>query len=180
MRLYQLKNDLLQAHQKSGEFFFFYDITGAKTGKLWTPQPNIIVGYDTGDFTQAACDALLGSTNEFVTATAFGSTAMGTDALGFILNCDGQLKSQAATTLTISGNSVTSCEVLFEVFPLIGTTQTTSIHTKAQTTVLPNSLAAPARLQVSSAGNVAGQIVISGLDAATAGLLVFKISPNMK
>lgn len=41
---------------------------------------------------QAKIDALLGSTNEVVTATAFEATAMAADnTLGFVLDCDGQI-----------------------------------------------------------------------------------------
>lgn len=171
-QVYQMWNDALGAHQKRN-FELFYIITGAKTGKFLAPGPQAIVGYDAGDFTQAACDALLGSSSEFVTATAFGSTAMGTDAFGWILNMGTGQSSGPQGQAAYS--SLGMCKIIANIG---GTVSTLLVQTT--TAALPNTLAAPARVQVGSSGNLAGQVVVSGLDAATAGFLKFEFSIPMK
>lgn len=167
MRFPVYKNSALAMHQVDAEIVLMYKITGAKTGS-WLPfAPQVLVGYDTGaPLAQADIDALLGSSNEFVAATAFGSTAMGTDALGIVLNCDGQVVYGDAGYARVEG--------------VLGSTSVNLGPVQVQTSALPNTLAAPIRCQVSSAGNLALQIVATGLDAATAGLLVVRIGVKLK
>lgn len=163
-KLYQLFNDSLASHQKVN-LALAYKITGAKTGAFLNPTPQCIVGYDAADFTQAACDALLGTTNEFITTTAFASVAMGTDAMGIIINLGAQAAVIADCFLEINAN-------------LAGTG--TADVVQGQTSALPNTLAAPARMQIGANGNVAIQFVKTGLDAAASGIIVFNLSLQMK
>ena len=161
---------VLDLHQPNEVLEVMYKITGAKTGEIIGPTGFSTIGYDTpGSATaalgQTTIDNLLSSTNEFVAATAFGATAMGTDAIGFVFNLGGQAKYTDEGYLEIIGN-------------LGGTSFSDCVQ--IQTTALANTLAAPARLQVSSAGNVAGQYVLTGLDAATAGILVFRLGLKYK
>lgn len=159
-----LRENALAGHQRA-VIDLHYLITGAKTGSWMSQLPEITSGYDapgsaTAALGQTTIDNLLGSTNEFVAGTAFGATAMGLDAFAFVLNLDGQAVYSNEATLRVTCN--------------IGGT-TTVDEVKAQITALPDTLAAPARMQVSSAGNVAVQFVKAGLDAATAGLIHFEL-----
>ncbi len=52
----------------------------------------VIMGDTANEFTQAAANALLGVPNDVITATVFGTTAMGTDSFGMIVACKGQLQ----------------------------------------------------------------------------------------
>lgn len=164
-KIYQLFEDKLASHQKV-EVSVAYVITGAKAGRFILPSPSAIVGYDTGDFSQAAIDALLGTTNEFISGTAFGATAMGTDALGLVLNLQGQ--------------SALTSECFSEASVSLGSAAAVEVACKDQTTALPNTLAAPMRVQVGANGNLAVQLVVSGLDAATSGLILFRFSIQPK
>lgn len=156
---YILANDALARHQKAS-IELIYDVTGAKTGKLAALPPQAIVGYDAADFTQGAIDALLGSTNEFL-ATAFGSTAMATDAIALVLNCGGQVAAVHGV----------------EILALAGTTQTQQVGLVA---AMADSSAAVARVAKSAQGNLALQCVVTDLDAATAGKLLIKILVDLK
>lgn len=155
-----LKNDALARHQKAA-IELIYDITAAKGGAFVAGRPQAIVGYDAGDFVQSAIDALLGSTNE-VLATAFGSTAMGTDALGIILNCDGQIAAVHSV----------------EIYAVAGTTKSSQLGLVAAPT--NGSLATVARVSCTSLGNIALQCVVTDLDASTAGKLVIRILADLK
>jgi hypothetical protein len=164
-KLYQLFEDKLASHQKV-DIEVAYVITGAKTGRFILPAPLAIVGYDTGDFSQAAIDALLGTTNEFIAATAFGATAMGTDALGLVLGLAGQAAVTAECFMHMSAN--------------IGGTAVAVPVVKGQVSALPNTLATSPRMQVGANGNLAIQAVITGLDAATSGMVTFRLSIQPK
>lgn len=162
-----LLQDLLASHQLDAYVELMYDITGAKTGKFVAIAPHALVGYDTGSpLDQASIDALLGSSNEFVAATAFGSTAMGTDALGIVLDMGGQVAFSSVGYACISGNLAG----VAIAHPLVA----------MQTSALPNTLPTSIRCQVSAAGNLALQIVVSGLDAATSGRLVIGLGVKLK
>lgn len=159
-----LKNDALARHQ----FYrlqFLFEVTGAKAARLITPIPEATFGFDTpGSATaalgQTTIDNLLGSTNEVLAATAFGSTALGTDAFGFVINCAGQVKSVKAATITSNvGSSGASV----------------SASCLGQTSALPNTLPALARVQKTTNGNLAGQFVLAGLDSATAGVILVTV-----
>lgn len=170
MRFPILTNGGLDQHQPSAVIEVMIKITAAKTAEVVGPVFGATFGFDapagaTSALGQTTIDTLLGSTNEFVAATAFGATAMGTDAFGFVFDLEGQAKYTDECYLEVVGN--------------VGGTAV-ALGVQGQTGALPNTLAAPARLQVSSAGNVAGQLVITGLDAATAGLLVFRLGLKLK
>lgn len=153
---YIFKNDALARHQKASIDL----VVDTKGLKFVGAQAQAIIGASATPFTQTAIDALLGSTNEFLSAS-FGSTGMGLDALALVLNCDGQIKSVAAV----------------EVLSLSDSTAQSQLGGAA---AIANTLAAVPRVEVSSLGNVAVQCVITGLDAATTGLAVIRIHCELK
>jgi hypothetical protein len=153
---YIYKNDALARHQKASIDL----VLDTKGLKFVGAQPQNIIGIAATPFTQTAIDALLGSTNEFLSAS-FGATGMGIDALAFIINCDGQIKSVAAV----------------ELLSLSDTTEEQQLGGSA---AIANTLAAVPRVECSSLGNVAVQCVITGLDAATTGLAVIRIHCELK
>lgn len=159
-----LKNEAAAGHQFR-RLQFLWEITGAKAASIVNPKFDATFGFDapgsaTAALGQTTIDNLLGSTNEVVAATAFGSTAMGTDAFGFVIDMDGQIKSVKAATITsnvgASGATVTAvCE--------------------GQTSALPNTLPALARVQKTTGGNLAGQFVLANLDSATDGIVILEV-----
>jgi len=157
-----LVNDSLARHQKAS-IELIYNITGAKAGKFAVLAPQALVVYDavtTATF-QAQIDALLGSVNEF-DAADFTSTAMGTDALGIVLDCGGQIAAVHSV----------------EIQSLADTAQASQLGSVAALTNA--SLAAIARIEKSALGNLGLQLVVTGLDAAVAGQLVIKILVDLK
>jgi len=158
---YIFKNDALARHQKA-YIDLVYIVTGAKAGKFATLPPRALLAYDNGSApSQADVDALLGSSSEFAVGTVYGSTALGTDALAFILDCEQQIASAAA----------------IEVKAVLGTTQSDQVGAPL---ALANTLPDNPRVQVSSLGNIGVQLVISGLDAATSGLVLIRIHCDLK
>jgi hypothetical protein len=162
---YILANDSLARHQKAS-IDLIYNITGAKAGKFVALPPQALVAYDASVITQAAIDALLGSVLEF-DAADFTSTAMGTDALGLVLDCGGQIAAVHGIkihALTDDGaGAVAQATQLGKVAPLVNT-----------------SLAAIARVEKSALGNLGVQMVVTGLDAATSGQLQISILVDLK
>ena len=75
-----------------------FAITGAVTV---SPRPiddaSALVGFAAGAFTQALIDAHLGTSSEF-TAAQFDATSMGNDAMGVILDMDGQCEELFSVT----------------------------------------------------------------------------------
>ena len=137
--------DVIQKKQVACVEFFLLDT--AKTITYTQQQMGIpwIVGHDAGDFTQAASDALIGTNDISNVTTAFGSTAMGTDALGFIINLGGQAAALEAIIVTAYLSAV--------------------VVAYAPPTTVGNTLANQAA--VTTAGNVYGHVVLTGLDAGT-------------
>ena len=119
------------------------------TGQLGYP---VFVGKDAGDFTQALIDTFLGSTSEFAVTTAFGSTAMGTDTIGFVLNLKGQAKSACWVAGMWSG--VATDPGSMAIGPGKGTV----------TTVLADTLVTTCA--VTTLGNIYGRITLEGYDGA--------------
>lgn len=157
---YILANDSLARHQKAS-IELIYNITGAKAGKFAALAPQALVAYDTAVITQPTINALLGSVNELL-ASVFTSTAMGTDALGLVLDCNGQIAAVHSV----------------EIQSLADTAQASQLGSVA---ALSNaSLAAVARVEKTSLGNLGLQLVVTGLDAAVAGQLVIKILVDLK
>jgi len=153
---YIFKNDSLGRHQLA----YIDLLVDAKGLKFIGAQAQAIIGVAATPFTQAAINALLESTNEFLTAD-FGSTAMGTDAIALILNCDGQIAKVHAV----------------EIISAVDTTQQAQIGAAA---AMANTLPGNPRVAVSSLGNVAVQAVITGLDAAAAGIAAIRIHCELK
>jgi hypothetical protein len=112
----------------------------------------VFMGKDEGTFTQAAVDAFLGSVNEFAVTTAFGSTAMGTDTFGFVLNLQGQAKSALYVDGSLS--LVVTDPGAMAVGPGKGTV----------TTVLADTLVTTCA--VTTLGNIYGRVTIEGYDGA--------------
>jgi len=97
-----LKIPDLLLHSRTFLHLVFTITAGAPTQLLTKNLPPVIFGVAAGDFTQAAVNALLAkdstgadlsatSTAEIDTTVAFGSTAMGVDAFGFVISCAGQI-----------------------------------------------------------------------------------------
>jgi hypothetical protein len=123
--------------------------------------PQALVAYDASVITQTAIDALLGSVNEF-DAADFTSTAMGTDALGIVLDCGGQIAAVHSVEIQSLADSAQASQ-LGAVTPLIN-----------------SSLPTIARIEKSALGNLGLQLLVTGLDAAVAGQLVIKILVDLK
>lgn len=151
---------------------FTLSISAAKTASLVGKNgiPGVTFGFDTAAAVtdalgQTTIDNLLGLTSDVVAATAFGSTAMGTDAVGFVLACSGQVKlvhgMRVTTNTGASGATLTACA-------------------GGITTALPNTLPALARCALTAGGNVAGQFVIAGIDSVTSGYVVVEIDVELK
>lgn len=101
--------------------------------------------------TQAEIDAFLGVSGDITAATSFGSTAMGVDAIGFVINMQGQAQSAlwASSTLYVATR-------IFNAVEGAGVT----------TTALPNTLTQG--FAVTPAGNLYGRLIPTGLDSASA------------
>lgn len=149
-----LKNPMLQ---KMEPYIFecLLSNPAAASGDVpkYTPQFGypILAGKSATEFTQAIVDAFLGTTSEFAVTTAFGSTAMGVDVIGFVLNMGGQ----AASALWV------------EAQLYIGTAAANATAAKegngTVTTVLPDTLTQG--LAVTTGGNVYGRVILTGADA---------------
>jgi hypothetical protein len=156
----QLKAPLLQKLEPYILDYVFTDT--AKTISLAAHQMGypIIHGHDAGDFVQATVDSFLGITNDVVVATSFGSTAMGTDAYGFIINCQGQAASAAWAEMTV--NMAFAIQASTTV---LQSQQVIVVGAGLVTTALPNTLTAG--FAVTAGGNIYGRLICTGLDAGT-------------
>ncbi len=135
---------------------------------LGRSSPRILVeGGSAGvtDITQAAVDALLGSTNEVIVATAFGSTAMAADnTYCWVLDCSGQIA------------EVLDVKVLVNVAGTVG--KSMGIGT---TTALTDAGFTLSQVYLTSAGNLAGRITYTDIDAmATDGAMYWHIQARIK
>lgn len=151
-----LANSRLAASQPHALKLVFTITAGAPTQLLTKNLPPVIFGTATGDFTQAAVNALLEkdsdgadlsttSTAEIDTSVAFGATAMGVDAFGFVIACDGQIDN-------VLGMEATLYDAEQDNFV-------------PKVTSLPDTLTEG--LLVTPAGNLAGRVIPTGLDAET-------------
>ena len=122
-------------------------------------QNDVPAEVSAGAITQATIDALLGSSSE-VDADKFDATAQGTDALGFVIDCGGQVRKvismEAYDYGTGAGNSINQADLTASTLA--------------------------AGCEVSSSGNIAGRAVISGMDANTStdGLVKIRILVELK
>lgn len=156
-----LKNDGLARLQSRELKFYIQQTAGTQSfiSGMEGLAGSIIQGDTAGEFTQAAADALLGVSNDVVTATMFGATAMGTDSYGFILACQGQI--QKLVYLQYSLWLATEVQNL-----LLGTSTAPS---DALTEVA----------YLTPAGNIAGRLIPAGFDAGT-GVLEVKMGVFLK
>ena len=150
---------------------FAWQITGAKAVTLLNAGAPIAYDFDAGLDTLAEITALLPNmtTDEFVAATAFGSTAMGTDAFGFVIDMAGELGGSPGQARRVRWVEAyvqgASSACLCALFP-------------GQTTALTNALTN--QCTVGSLGNIAGHFVVTGLDALTSGSMALKIYLEIK
>lgn len=158
-----LANSQLASSQPHVLHLVFKITAGAPTQLLTKDLPPVIFGTAAGDFTQAAVNALLEkdstgaalsatSTAEIDTTVAFGSTAMGIDAFGLVVACDGQIDN-------VLGMEATLYDAEQDNFvPKVSS--------------LPDTLTEG--LLITPAGNLVARVIPTGLDAET-GYLALKI-----
>ena len=101
-----------------------YEITGAKTIKDRAANAALLL-FDAAS-SQAQIDNFLGTTTEFVYNTAFGSTAMGIDAIGGVIDMGGQMDSLESLTIVLRSGTT------------LGTVAERTLW--SDTTALPNTL----------------------------------------
>lgn len=115
--------------------------------------------FDTGDSSQSAVDTLLGTDDDITYATSFGSTALGTDAIGVIVKCEAA--KSAVYAVVTDYQSAGGTPALAKVY-ISGNLQSTT----ALADTLSNKFA------VTPAGNLYLQCVPnSNTDDATAGFI---------
>lgn len=160
------KSDRL-ARSQAQSLRFRWSITGASTV---TPETTlyfpILTGFTTS-LSQSAVNAFFtattpGKTTSIVAATSFGTTAMGTDAMGFVIDCEGgvsQVLSVRASCWQTAGGTPANTETY-----VLGTQGVAA---------LPNTLVAA--VGVSAEGDIYGHVVCTNLTAATAGFLDLEV-----
>lgn len=138
---------------------YYLKVTGAKTNAqlAYLANPVILTGYDAATtLTQAGVDAFLGIASTIPCSVCFDSTSLGTDAIGFVLNLQGQCQ-------TVIG---------YELSGQLGGTNIALQLVQASQSALTSSLSSAV---AAADGNVYGRAVVSGLDAATAGYLKLRV-----
>lgn len=168
-----LWNDGLQRSQNDVELELVFSLTPATGVNFATyvgpAAPRALIEGGTGSalttITQATVDALLGSTNEVIVATAFGTTAMiDNDTYAWVLDCGGQVRSAyyVTTTIDIAGTIASQDNV-------------------ATTTPFTNTAFTGTQVYVTANGNLAGRVDFTNVSAAaTAGYLVLRIRIKCK
>jgi hypothetical protein len=127
---------------------FNYDINGAADIELNIKGAPILHSF--GAITQADIDAHLGNSSEF-TAAQFDATAMGVDAIAFIVDMAGQVDKCAAVKVRIYGSDG-ALDVEERITP---------------SSLTDSTLASEA--EVGSSGNLAIRAIVTGIDALAAG-----------
>jgi len=157
-------NDKVQGAQYAS-IRLAWDITGAKAATLLNSGFPVATSFDAGLDTLTEITAILPNmtTDEFVAATAFGTTAMGTGAFGFVIDMEGQARKVLWMSCHVSGTASS--------VPLISSV-------KGQSSALTNAL--ESQVTVGSLGNVAGHLLVTGLDGLTAGLIELTIYLELK
>ena len=127
---------------------FLYKITGTKTVTNSSAASKVLFDALSA---QADIDDFLGTTNEFLLAS-FAATPMGTGAIGFLFNMEGQVQELIAVKVKVlSGTDLSTIQqTAANVFTTVGATLACSFALGAN-------------------GNVAGHTVITGLDGYTTG-----------
>lgn len=166
-------NDALARSQNDVDLELVFSLTAAAGVNFATyvgpGVPRVLIEGGTGSalttITQATVDALLGSTNEVIVATAFGTTAMvDNDTYAFVLDCGGQFKSGHYVTTTV------------DIAGTIG-----SQDSVVTTTALTNTTFTGTQIYLTANGNLAGRVTFTNVSAAaTAGYLVFRIRLKCK
>jgi choline dehydrogenase-like flavoprotein len=133
-----------------------WDITAAKTVAAIPANSVALTAFD-AIASQATIDDFLGSSSEFAVA-AFGATPMGTDVFAAIVNMSGQMKQLVYVEALCYSGSGGSTLVTAGFQPIA--TLTAALGNEAS---------------VSSLGNVAVKVALSGLDALTDGTIVLKL-----
>jgi hypothetical protein len=137
-----------------------WDIGSAKAEVLAVPSSFLMYGFDAADFaSQAAIDALLGTSSEFLLA-AFDATAMGTDAFACIVNMGGQCAKVVG----------------MEAFSSDGTDGVTTVFNHAGSSSALTASTLAAEIAVGADGNIACRTVLAGVDSVADGRLVIRIS----
>jgi len=157
-------------YAKEDELILKWNITGAKTS---TPLPlnrsSVLTVYDAIS-SQSTIDDFLGSTNEFLIAQ-FDSTAMGTDAFGFLINMSGQ-----APGLTTTTNKAQAAQLLAATISLYsGANGATVVNEGVVSVTTLTSSSLSTQCAVGSYGNLAMRAILTGLDALTSGLIVARL-----
>ena len=132
------------------------------------PKNDVAVMVNTG-ITQTQIDTFLSTSGitsaSDVPATAFGSSRLGTDMAGFIINMEGSIKQLYMTKveycLTAKGTLA----------------QLVSVPTGV---ALTDADAGSATFEVSAAGNVYGSITVANMDAASAGIIHIQLHCKLK
>lgn len=152
-----LNNDKLARNQPH-KVEYTLIVTGAKASRqpVLLQNPVILTGYDAATtLTQAGVDAFLGIASTIPCATCFDATSLGTDAIGFVLNMAAQVDKVIA--LEVSGQ--------------LGGTALVPVFLEASQVALTSSLSSAV---AAADGNIYGRLVLTGLDAATAGHISIK------
>lgn len=141
---------------------FTYQITAAKTVSPVPQGADSYVSFDA--ITQAQIDAYTGIANDFP-ATYFDATAMGTDAFGGIVR--------------MSGSPSVLCQgfqlLKMEARVMSGTGLGTVSERAALGSVGMTASTLETATAMSTAGDFAFKIVVSGLDALTSGIIVIRL-----
>lgn len=162
-------SNLAYAVGRQVEFVLPLSIAAGVPSYAGNEKPDIIVEKGLAGsqvlLAQAKIDALLGSTNEVVEATAFEATAMAADnTLGFVLDCDGQI------------DRVDHIEALVDIgapgaVPGLG----------FGSTALASGAFTNPEIMVTASGNVAGRVLYTNLTATgTSGRAVIKFRALLK
>jgi len=146
-----LKTAILQKLEPYYLDYWFLNTTKTLTFSAHYMGYPIIHGCDSGDFVQATVDSFLGVTSDITVATSFGSTAMGTDAYGFIIAMNGQVASAVAAE-----------GITYLATPVPAAVQGAG----TVTTALPNTLTQG--FAITASGNIYGRLILTGGDAGTA------------
>ena len=157
-------------YAKEDELILKWSITGAKTS---TPLPlnrsSVMTVYD-AIAAQSTIDNFLGSTNEFLIAQ-FDSTAMGTDAFGFLINMSGQ-----APGLNTTNNKAQAAQLLaVTVSVASGANGATMVSNGVVSVATLTSSSLTTQFALGTYGNIAGRAILTGLDALTSGLITARL-----
>ncbi len=144
--------------------------TGVNTPSIvGLDKPKMLMEGGTGSalttITQPNIDALLGSTNEVLATTAFGTTAMvDNDTYAFVLDCGGQIA------------EVLGCQAMVSIAGAGGATLGAGTNT-----ALTNAAFTGIQVFKTAQGNLAGRVNYTNVSAAsTAGFLFLRIGVKTK